>query len=214
LLVYLLTQPSGATKEQIGASLWPDADSAKLRNNFHVTMHRLRKILGSSEWVVAQGERYSVDRSRGVDFDAETFEREVKAAMRLAGRNADAASRLTRGLELYRGDFLAGVAAGEWAEEMRERLRHLYAGALNALARMQMDSGDARGAAETYERLVAFDAADEEAARGLMLSLAKQGDRSGASRAYKRLVDSLKRQLDSEPEPRTRKLYDEISRTT
>ena len=212
LLVYLLMQPSGATKEQIGAALWPDADAAKLRNNFHVTMHRLRKMLGGAEWVVAQGDRYSVDRSRGVEFDVETFEREAKAAMRAVGRNADASSRLTRAVELYRGEFLANVAAGEWADDIRERLRHLYAGALNALGRVRMESGDVRGAAEAYEKLLTVDAIDEEATRGLMLSLAKQGDRSGASRAYKRLADSLRRQLDSEPEPRTVKLHDEITR--
>jgi len=211
LLVFLLTQSSGATKEQIGAALWPDADAAKLRNNFHVTIHRLRKILGAAEWVVAQGERYSIDRARGVDFDADTFEREVKASTRLLGKNADAASRLSRALELYRGDFLAGVSTGEWAEEIRGRMRHLYCDALNALAKVRMDSGDARGAAEVYERLVAFDAVDEDAARGLMLSLAKQGDRNGASRVYKRLVDTLRRQLDAAPEPRTVKLHDEIS---
>ena len=212
LLVYLLTQPSGATKEQIGAALWPDADASKLRNNFHVTMHRLRKILGGAEWVVAQGDRYNVDRARGVEFDAETFEREVKAALRMMGKKADAASRLGRAIELYRGDFLANVAAGEWADEIRERLRHLYAGALSALGRTRMENGDARGAAEVYEKLLAFDAIDEEAARGLMLSLAKQGDRSGASRTYKRLADSLRRQLDAEPEPRTVKLHDDLTR--
>jgi DNA-binding SARP family transcriptional activator len=213
LLVYLLTQPSGATKEQIGAALWPDVDAAKLRNNFHVAMHRLRKILGASEWVVAQGDRYSIDRSRGVAFDGETFERDVKTAMRLLGTHSEAPSRLARTLEVYRGDFLAGVSAGEWADEIRERLRHLYAAALSALGRALMDRGDASGAADVYEKLVAFDIVDEEATRGLMLALAKQGDRAGASRAYKRLAESLRRQLDTQPEPRTVKLHEEIRKS-
>src|SRR5688572_15398746 len=39
LLLFFLSNPTGATKEEIGAALWPEADAAKLRNNFHVTVH-------------------------------------------------------------------------------------------------------------------------------------------------------------------------------
>ena len=194
LLLFLLCHPSGRTKEQIGAALWPEADPSKLRNNFHVTLHRLRKGLGAAEWIVVDGDTYALDRSRGVDFDAEVFEREAGAAIR--AKNAD---RLARAIELYRGDFFENAASGEWYLELRERLRELYARALDTLGRARMASGDFTGAAETYQRLVALDDLDEEAARSLIAALEKQGDRGAATRAYRRLSEALKRELGVEP---------------
>jgi predicted ATPase/DNA-binding SARP family transcriptional activator len=194
LLLFLLVHPSGRTKEQIGAALWPDAEPSKLRNNFHVTVHRLRKSLGAAEWIVVDGDTYALDRSRGVDFDAEVFEREVTAALR--ARNAD---RVTRALELYRGDFFENASAGEWYLDLRERLRELYARALDMLGRTRMTAGDYPAAADAYQRLVALDDLDEDAARNLIAALEKQGDRGAATRAYRRLAEALKRELGVEP---------------
>jgi len=195
LLLFLLCN-RGATKEQIGAALWPDADASRLRNNFHVTLHRLRKVLGDGDWIVVNGETYSV--AKDVVFDVDAFERDLRAR------------RYVQAIEHYRGDFFANAMAGEWADEVRDRLRNAYAGALAALARARTASGDLRGATEAYEKLFAVDALDEEACRGLMLLLAKQGDTTGATRAYRRLADTLRRELDAQPDPATVKLHAEI----
>ena len=189
LLLFLLCHPNGATKEQIGAAIWPDADPAKLRNNFHVNVHRLRKSLGGNEWVIVEGDTYAV--KPGIEFDAATFERDANAALR-----ARDAARLARAIELYRGDFFANATGGEWHLEHRDRLRELYAKVLSALARATND-------ADIWQRLVELDTLDEEAARNLMKTLIERGDTAGATRVYKRLVDALRRELDVEPEPET-----------
>ena len=189
LLLFLLCHPHGATKEQIGAAIWPDADPAKLRNNFHVSVHRLRKALGGNEWVIVEGDTYAV--KPGIDFDAATFERDANAALR-----ARDAARLARAVALYRGDFFANATSGEWHLELRERLRELYARSLSALARITNDE-------EVWQKLVELDTLDEEAARGLMKILIERGDAAGATRVYRRLADALRRELDVEPEPET-----------
>jgi DNA-binding SARP family transcriptional activator len=194
LLLFLLVHPSGRTKEQIGAALWPDAEPSKLRNNFHVTLHRLRKGLGASEWIVVDGDTYALDRSRGIDFDAEVFEREALAAIR--AKNPE---RLARAVDLYRGPFFENAASGEWYLELRERLRELYARALGTLGRARMAAADYEGAVDTWQRLVALDDLDEDAARNLIAALEKQGDRGAATRAYRRLAEALKRELGVEP---------------
>lgn len=194
LLLYLLCYPAGRTKEQIGAALWPDADPAKLRNNFHVTMHRLRKALGAAEWIVVDGDTYALDRSRGAELDAELFEREATAAIR-----AKHIERLEKAVELYRGDFFENGSNGEWYLEERERLRELYAKAVDTLGRTRMSAGDYAGAAESYQKLVALDDLDEDAARSLITALEKSGDAAGAKRAYRRLADALKKELGETP---------------
>jgi DNA-binding SARP family transcriptional activator len=193
LLVFLLGHPNGATKEQIGAALWPDAEPAKLRNNFHVNVHRLRKALGGSDWVVVSGDTYAL--KSGIDFDATTFERDAQSALR-----ARDPERLARAIALYRGDFFENATSSEWHFETRDRLRELYARALSALAR---STGDV----EVWQRLVDLDPLDEEAARNLMSSLLKAGDAAGATRVYRRLADALRKELDVEPEPETLALF-------
>ena len=200
LLLYLLSHPAGATKEQIGAALWPDADPAKLRNNFHVTVHRLRKVLGGADWVLVDGETYSL--KPGIDFDVSRFERDAKAK--------DPA-HLARAIELYRGDFFENATSdGEWYLDTRDRLRDLYARALSTLGRLSTAAGDHATAADAFQRLVALDEFDEEAARNLMTALAKQGDTAGAARVYKRLAEALRKELETEPEPATRKLFQSL----
>ena len=202
LLLFLLSSGSGATKDQIGAALWPEADPAKLRNNFHVTVHRLRKTLGSADWVVVDGERYSL--KPGIEYDVAAFERDA--------RSNDPA-RLAKAIALYRGDFFENATSdGEWFLEQRDRLRDLYARALGALGRHSSAQGDHATAAEAYQRLVALDEFNEEACRNLMTALATQGDNAGAARAYKRLTDVLRKELDTEPEPATRKVYQTLVR--
>jgi predicted ATPase len=59
LLLFLLVHPSGRTKEQIGAALWPDADPSKLRNNFHVTSTDCARA-----WAPRSGSSWTATRTR------------------------------------------------------------------------------------------------------------------------------------------------------
>jgi DNA-binding SARP family transcriptional activator len=139
--------------------------------------------------VIVEGDTYLL--KTGIDFDAATFERDVNSALR-----AKDAARLERAAQLYRGDFFQNASGGEWHFEVRDRLRELYAKALTALARIE-------GTPEAWERLVNFDPLDEVAARNLMTALAQRGDAPRASRVFRRLTETLRRELNVEPEPET-----------
>jgi predicted ATPase/DNA-binding SARP family transcriptional activator len=199
LLLYLLCHPSGRTKEQIGAALWPDSDASRLRNNFHVTLHRLRKSLGAAEWIVVDGDTYALDRSRGVEFDAETFEREANAAIANREKSARSIERLARAADLYRGDFFDNARDSEWHLPTRNRLRDLYARTLDTLGRAHTAAGNHPAAAQAYQRLVDLDDLDEDATRHLIAALEHQGDPAAAKRAHRRLAAALKRDLNEEP---------------
>src|SRR5437764_457066 len=58
LLLYFLCHPGGRTGEQIGLTLWRDASPAQRKNDFHVTLHQLRRILGRPDWIVFSEARY------------------------------------------------------------------------------------------------------------------------------------------------------------
>ena len=205
LLLYLLVHPAGATKEEIGAALWPDADPARLRNNFHVTVHRLRKILGGATWVTAEADLYTLDRSAGVEFDAEVFEQTVKSAL----RTGDIA-RLEAAVEMYAGEFAPNLQGGDWQFVVRDRLRELHGEALRVVGRSRMSAGDFAGAVPIYQRLIEADDLDEQAYRNLMTCQGRIGDAEAVGRTYRRLNEVLRRELQTEPDPATTRLYEKL----
>jgi DNA-binding SARP family transcriptional activator len=213
LLMYLLLHPDGRTKEQVGLDFWPDASTEQLRNNFHVTLHRLRKALGATDWVVLAGDRYRVAPDVLREFDVTDFERETTAARKALKRKEDgAAQALERALARYRGDLLDGEPAGDWHVTHRERLQRLYVDALMELGdRLALEERYAK-AADAYRRVLARDDLHEEAVRALMTCHAKVGERAQALRLYQRFAERLAKELEAEPDEETTELAEGIQR--
>ena len=213
LLLYLLAHPEGRTREQVGLDFWPEISAAQVKNNFHVTMHHLRKALGDASLIRFERGRYRVAMEAGVVFDAAQFDDEVTAALarlRTAPADVEAGNALDTALALRRGAFLEEEQAGDWHLDLRDRLARRYEDGLEALARHGETCGDHARAADAYRRLLAIDPAHEEVARRLMRALARDGRRSDALTAYDRLVHALRAELDDDPEPETVALADRI----
>jgi LuxR family maltose regulon positive regulatory protein len=209
LLLFLLAHPKGITREQVGLAFWPDASAEQVRNNFHVTLHRLRKTLGDAKWVVLKGEQYALDPAVHTDFDATRFEREIVGGMSRLKKDGDTAP-IESALALYRGDFLANENAGDWHLEMRDRLRLKYVEGLTALAESRVKQERWTDAADAWRRLIATDELDERAYRGLMTAHAKLGERSQVQQIYKRLEQLLQKQLETKPEAETAQLFKKL----
>jgi DNA-binding SARP family transcriptional activator len=201
LLLFLLLHPAGATREQVGAALWPEASKAQVSNNFHVTLHRLRRALGGTERVIAAQERYRLDPALAVDFDAPAFE----AAGRGALAQPEGAARLAAleaAIARYTGDFLDGEPFGDWTLPHRDRLRRLWQGLLIARAEAEEMAG-LPGAVESWERVLAADPYGEDAWRRLMALHARTGGRSRVLALYRRLEALLDAEFGAPPEPAT-----------
>ena len=212
LLVYLLMHPDGKTKEQVGLVFWPDASAPQVRNNFHVTLHRLRKVLGNPNWVTLSGDRYRIDPAAVEEFDVAAFEREVESARRAVVRGGGAVdiAALERALAHYRGDFLDGEPVGDWHLEHRDQLQRVYVDALMELGGRYVEEERHAKAADVFRRVLARDELHEEALRALMRALAEAGERSQALRAYRQFASRLREELDAEPEEETLQLSEEL----
>ena len=202
LLVFLLTHPPGPTKEEVGVAFWPDATSEQVKNSFHVTLHRLRKLLGGSEAIVADGARYVVAIPHVVA--SRRFESELAAALRNASSDT---AQLEAALAIYQGDFLQGEDAGEWCLPMRAHLRQLHLRGLFALGQAHESRGRYTDAAETYGRVLTRDPFHEPAARQLMICRSRLGSRSESLLVYRQLEQRLREDLEATPEPETATLY-------
>jgi predicted ATPase/DNA-binding SARP family transcriptional activator len=206
LLVYLALHPIGRTRDEIGRAIWPGASAAQVKNSFHVSLHHLRKTLGDAAWVVTEGDRYRLSPDLTVEVDADGFDREARAAL----RNGADPSRLARVRAEYAGDFLEGEMVGPWHEEHRDRLRRLWVDVSLRLAASLEEAGDDAGAAALFHEVAVREELNEEAHRGVMRTWSRLGDRPRALRHYARLVELLRDELDSEPEPETVAAADRI----
>jgi predicted ATPase/DNA-binding SARP family transcriptional activator len=213
LLLLLLCYPEGCTREQAGLAFWPESSAAQVKNSFHVMLHRLRKALEHPEWIINAGDRYRLDPSLVIDFDALRFETEMQALLRERYARPDATERLAATLALYRGDFLEGEIVGDWHLEIRDRLRRLHLEGLLALGGREMAAERYEDAAEVFRRLLARDRLHEEAYRQLMICHARTGERVEALRLYERLTVLLREEMDAAPDPTTSTLYERLQRT-
>ena len=201
LLFYLATEGT-ASREEIGLVFWPDASPEQLRRNLGVTLHHLRKALGSSEWVLFDKERYRFNRSLGCWYDVEAF-----MALRTS---AASIADLQQALTLYRGEFLADASVGDWYLPLRAKLAQQYEEVLLTLAQRHWDGGDYSGAAAVYRQAILHDPYLEAAYRELMRCLAQMGERAQALRVYADLALVMKREFASLPSPETQTLYERL----
>jgi DNA-binding SARP family transcriptional activator len=206
LLLFLLLVPR-ATKEQIGLALWPDASAAQVRNNFHVTLHHLRRALGDRRWIVFDDEGYRLERAPApdarLDADVDTLlatgEQLRRAVRRQAPLEREAldAARVT--LAHTHGELAEGATAGDWLVEHQDRLRATWADAMQALGQQLAAAGRAGDAAETFAALLARDPLREAAHRELMRAYAAQGEPARALRHFEALTSLLRREVGVAP---------------
>jgi len=205
-LMFLLAASPPMTKDQIAASLWPDLSRQQLGNALHTALRELRRALGDPGWIRYSDGQYRFDRSRPHECDVTVFEDALLAARR--ARPAEAAlPELQRAIAVYGGDFLDGMATGEWALVRRDELRRAFESALLATGRMQAAAGRHQAAAAAFRKAVAHEPLNESAHRELMNCWARLGETARAVRHYEELAGVLREQVGVAPAAETEALY-------
>ena len=208
-LLFLLATSRPLTREQVGAALWPEQPAHQLGNSLHTALRGLRRALGRSDWVLYSDRRYSLNIAGEYDCDVATFELALAEARNARGGDA-ALPELQRAVAAYGGDFLAGLAAGEWAAARRDELRRSFESALLATGRLHAAAGRHQAAATAFRRAVAHEPLNETAHRELMESWASLGETARAVRHYEELTRQLAGQLGVPPSAETTALYQRL----
>jgi DNA-binding SARP family transcriptional activator len=209
LLAYVAVPPGQAhPRDKLAALLWGGVSEPQARTSLRQTLFVLRRALGEAACLlIVDGEHVSLTAT-GVEVDAVRVEQELGPSGRLPLESA---------LELYRGDFLAGLAVDEppfeeWLVARRERLRELALEGLARLLARQRAAGALEAGVDTAMRLLAIDPLQEAVHRTLMRLYAALGRRGDALRQYRDCLAVLHRELEADPEPETRQLYQQILR--
>lgn len=199
-------------REVLEELLWPELDPESVKNNFYKVLHAARRALEpglqrgvDSRFLVLENQMVSLNSPDAVWIDVEAFEHSASHAMRCREVAAYEAA-----LHLYAGDLLADAPYEPLFAMRRERIRVTYMRLLTELAaRYEADSLTDK-AIRLLDQALAVDGTDEEAHRRLMRLYALHGSRHQALRQYHVCCQTLRNEVDAEPEAETVALYKEI----
>jgi len=201
----LLHGPS--SRDEIGLVFWPDLPTKKMVDNFHTTIYRMRKAVGS-DVVVAEDGLYRLG-ILAYWFDVEEFERLVERARLLPPHDWQAEDLWRRAVMLYRGDFLPEVDR-LWVVPKREALREAQLDALVGLGRCYDTRKRVDEAVSWYRRALAVDPLRDDVHLRLMRCYVKAGRRAEALVQYRHCCEILERELGIAPSGELEALYREI----
>jgi DNA-binding SARP family transcriptional activator len=208
LLAYLALKPGVPVgRDRLAALLWGDSDDALARSSLRQALTALRRELPPllEQKLVADNEAVTLAPG-ALDVDVLEF---------LDAAAATDVANLSRAVSLYQGEFLAGFGArsdgfDDWARQERSALRRRVVDALLRLSAALGELGDDAAQEDALRRLVALEPLDERPRRALMELHTRRGRHGEALDEYRRLRDTLRRELGVAPEAATEALRSEI----
>lgn len=196
-------------REQVIEALWPGLPPPGGAAQLYKAVYQARRALltaGSGvapeAVLVVRSEELRLEAPGGVGTDVESFQALARRALGSRERG-----ELERALAAYEGELLPTDLYEEWTLEPRETLREQAAALALALGEVRLEALELGDAAEAFRRALELDPLREGAHQGLLRVHARQGDRAGLERHYRRYAEALARALDAPPAPETARLY-------
>ena len=217
LLAYLLLHRGAPqSRHRLAFLFWPDSPEDQALTNLRNLLYRLRHSLPDADRFIDVDRKtlqwrtsspYELDVARFED----ALERAGEALERSDSDTAQARRFLEQAVELYRGDLLPSCY-DDWIDASRQRLRQTFKQALMRLMQLLEDERDYPAAIRVAQRLIRHDPLHEVTYRRLMRLHALMGDRASALRTYHQCSTVLEQELDVEPSPSTREIYERLVR--
>jgi predicted ATPase/class 3 adenylate cyclase/DNA-binding SARP family transcriptional activator len=198
LALLALRHGEAVDRAWLAGTLWPDSDATLSLYNLRRVLSALRRALGS------EAVRLLTPTPQTLRLDLTSATVDV-VAFDAAIARGDVAS-LEEAVALYRGPLLEECAE-EWVLEERGAREQALLAALETLAADDLARSAPESAERRLRRAVAVDPLRESVHRALMQALAARGSLAAAVQVYRDLRLLLHRELNAEPDPLTRALY-------
>jgi predicted ATPase/DNA-binding SARP family transcriptional activator len=182
----------------LAAQLWPESPGTQALRN---CLSDLRQALGP------EAGRLHSPTSRTLCLDLAGAAVDVVAFDAAMTRGDPEA--LAEAVCLYRGPLLEGCGE-EGVLQERQAREQAYLGALETLAAQAQSNGDPAASERHLRRVVAADPLRETAQRALMQVLAAAGNYAAAVQVYRDLRLRLHWEVNSEPDPETTALFQQL----
>jgi two-component SAPR family response regulator len=208
LFFYFLHRQEAVTKEQVGATLWPETrDIQALKARFKNEIYRLRRAAGR-DVIVFDDEYYRFNHQMDYEYDVEGFDSHIQRARKLPDVNARI-EHLQKAVDLVHGPYLADVDA-EWTIPERERLRQAYSSALEELASLYLNTNQLDRCLSLCQTAINQNRFHETIYQIEMRVHAAMGDRSAIAQCYQAYKEAM-RDLGIPTSGETEQLYRELT---
>jgi two-component SAPR family response regulator len=186
------------SEQQVSDLLWPNAEGDLAHQNFKVTLHRLRKLIGQQAVLINDGKLAL--NSDLVWVDVWAFERLLTQLE--SSSDSDLVVLVGEVVENYQGGLLPGDNA-DWVLYGRERLRERFLRITGQAAERLCDLDQWKAAIDCYHKVLETDPLAERFYIGLMRSHYELGQWSEGLVAYRRCCETLACELQIPPSPAT-----------
>ncbi|WP_246938684.1 BTAD domain-containing putative transcriptional regulator [Bacillus pinisoli] len=205
-------------KDTIFSLVWPDTEEKAAVRDFKVAFNALntaiepnRKARSNPFFFNRDGQSYGLNPKASIYLDADEFERWIRAGLKEKD-NEKAISFLTKGLELYEGDYLPERRYEDWCISERERLQVYYLRGAEKMAQLSVQTANYEEAIHWCENILTKDRTWEEAYRLLMFCFYQKNNRPQAIKWYKKCCDCLQEELGVEPMEPTKQMHEMITK--
>ena len=211
LLAYLLLHRNvPVPRQQLAFLFWPDSAEEQARTNLRNLWHRLRRTLPDADRLLLTDDLTVQWRGDDACWLGCRRVRDRLAASQVGPEHRTSGSRAwSRLWRCYGGELLPGCYS-DWLLAERDRLAQAYGAALEQLAALYEERRDYRQAIGHAQTLLRHDPLHEPAYAQLMRLQALNDDRAAALHTYHTCATVLRRELDVEPGPATRELYERL----
>jgi len=202
---------------KLAESIWPRIDGDYAQRSLTTTLHRLRKMLGLDQAVALRNGRLALD-PRICWLDVRAFEevtRKIDSCLKSATASVSLECVNTlreRLLGLYRGPFMASEDDHPRYVSLRERLRNKFERCVGELGRYFEGAGEWEQAIDCYVRSLEADELAEAFYRRLMLCYSELGRQAEAVDVYNTCKRIFNAELNIEPSPETKVVYERVLR--
>jgi DNA-binding SARP family transcriptional activator len=206
IFIYLLTVPSGQTREQVTEALWPDLSPARGSSNFHINLYRARQAI--IPVIFSQvGGRYRINPEVTINFDLSQFRQMIDTSKTLSGsKKTDC---LEKAVAIYKGQFAREIYS-DWAERIRLSAETEYIKALFFLADIYSQQHNDQKAIATLEYLINCDAYNDEAYCRIMQLQIDNKDLPAAQRTYQLYCQNVVPETNS-ISPQISRIYQKLT---
>jgi DNA-binding SARP family transcriptional activator len=190
--------------EDIYESLWPDADGDQAKAACEQALHRLRRLLGSPDFVSQREGKLRLSPEL-VWVDLDGWETDLRRASRLPPSQA-ADLELERVYWSFPGPLFQGAPERAWSLPAAERVRSDFIELASRIGKRQDSRGEHAKARTYYLRALDLYPTSERCYEALLRGRLAQDDVAGALEDYRRCESVLETTLDAGPSPAIRAL--------
>jgi DNA-binding SARP family transcriptional activator len=197
-------------RDKLAALLWGQTGDVQARNSLRQAFFVLRRNFDAATQITAP---ILITAGETVTLNPFAFEVDAVKFQLLIAKGT--ANKLQSAVNLYKGDLLEGLNVTEapfeqWLSVERERFRELATDALTRLLAFHMNRSSSEAAIQIAVQLLALDPLQEEVHRCLMRLYASQERWGAVQRQYRVCLETLRRELDAAPAPKTTELWQDI----